>query len=145
MKIHKYLILSLSYFLLLPPLSTHAAPTLDISVRDFDCSENFIDGGIRSCDLSLDVSLESYDYYNDAYDYYNRLTYFVECEAEFSYTTISKSTGFTWTNRSYERNSTTIYGLNSSSYLTINFYPITIDPIIRVAPTNISCRVTNTY
>lgn len=122
-------------------LSVFAAPQLEIGYSDFKCHELYNEGFDR-CNLTTSVRLSDYSY-NSKYDEY---TYHIECQSKFTYTTLSKSTGYTWTYSKTGYDSTTLYGTNSYGHIDIRFSPsYSFDPVIRVAPGTLYCRVTNVY
>lgn len=123
------------------PLSVLAAPQLEIGYSDFKCHEFMLGEGFNRCTLSSSVKLRDYNY-NSKYDKY---TYRVSCDTDYTYTTLNKTTGSTWNNYGTAYDSVTVYGTNNLEYIDISFSLYSIDPVIRVVPGNLYCRVTNVY
>lgn len=117
------------------------SPSLKITNTDFKCWQDYIKGGFNDCSLDIDVKID----YWGTNNYFDNLTYYISCEATFDYVTFNKTSRITFSAWDSEYEYMHIYGVNSSRTVTLNFRPVTIDPVIRVAPSNILCRVTNVF
>lgn len=139
--------ISIFLALLVSTLAVSASVSLKITDTDLDCDESYINGGFDSCDLDVDVRIDSYyPYGGKEYDYFDRLTYVVECNADIDYTTYNKSSGSTFTQWSRVNEREYLYGIGGlSKTITLDIDFWSYDPVIQVTPSNLSCRITNIY
>ena len=110
----------------------NASLNLDVRVDDFDCDENFMSEGFRSCDARISVSITS--------DCDENMTASVSCDAEFSYRTkdglFERSDTESGSDSVYVR-----YGSGSGS-IDIDWTPYTIlDPVMKARLSDASCRI----
>lgn len=129
-------------FLIFNSLSVFAAPQLEIGYSDFKCHEFMLGKGFNECTLSSSVKIRDYNY-NSKYDKY---VYRISCDTDYTYTTLSKATGLTLNNHGTAYESVSVYGTNKSKNIDINFsFNSFINPVIKVVPGNLYCKVTNIY
>ena len=137
----KIILVFLIFFYSLQAVS-FAVPSLEIGRTTFDCQENFINKGFDSCSLRVPVSIEDYSINSK----YNRYSYNVRCIAAFNYWEHHPAIGFLYSGTMHETGNTIIYGISFlPSYIDIKVRFISINPVIKVAPKDITCKVTDIY
>lgn len=144
-KIYKILIIFFCTYLLLI-LDVSAKPSLNMKVNNFQCQKSFINNSFESCDLELLVTVNDSAFSNPEYKYFNDLTYFIKCDANIFYTTISRNNNFLWNRKTLATGIASVKGLNNFSYLNIYTGRLNIvDDVIRVIPEDITCSIVRTF
>ena len=113
------------------------APSLRIWNTDFDCDEDFLNGGYDRCSLNIGLSIDDYNY-SSQYDNY---TYVVECNATFDYWDAELGLF----KRNDESGFISIYGTNNSSTLELETDFSMLEKVYKVNVSNLSCRVKDVY